>query len=119
MQDQMSDRAFIVFYEGDLRVHDFEKEFGLRFRKQLEFRLSRRLSHQAVAFPGHRNDEVRIEFILADVSVENFRINFDRHELARDFVLLAEYNCGQILADLTGTGKSVISVAQDDDGDLL
>jgi hypothetical protein len=90
MQDQMSDRAFVVFDEGDLRVHHFKEEFGFRFGKQLEFRLSRRLSHQTIAFPGHREDEVGTELVLADVSVKDFLIDFDRHTLAGDFVFLTE-----------------------------
>ena len=44
----MRDHAFVILDECDLRVHDFEEEFDLRFRKQLEFRLSRRLSHQSM-----------------------------------------------------------------------
>src|SRR5438477_40632 len=86
---------------------------------QLAFRLASGLGHQTVAFASDRENKVGRELVLADVGVEDLRINFDFDMLARDFVLFAEDNRSEIAADRVRIGASAVRVAQDDNLELV
>src|SRR5215475_7029125 len=111
MQNQMRYCAFIILDECDLCVHILEEELRLRFGKNFSLWLSGRLCHQFITFSGKGEDKVRPEFILAYVSVVNCRIDFDRHPLARQFILLAKEDSCHSICDRSRAESAEIAIA--------
>src|SRR5262249_15446115 len=57
VQDQVRDRAFIVFDEGDLRVYRVEKKLRFGFREKLQLGLANRGDNQPVSLFGDFESE--------------------------------------------------------------
>src|SRR5437016_9913158 len=100
-----------------LHVILFDEELDLRLGQQFNLRVSRRLRHQPVVFFAYGDDEVRRKLVLPDVSVVDFRVNFDGPALLQSIVSQTERNRPYVTSNRIN--GDAVYVAQDDDGDAV
>src|SRR3989440_9441146 len=101
----------------NLRVILFDEELDLRLGQQFNLRVSGRLRHQSVLFFAYGDDEVRRKLVLPEVSVVDFRVNFDGPALLQSIVSQTERNRPYVTSNRIN--RSAVYVAQDDDGDAV
>src|ERR1039457_4815036 len=77
VHDQASRAALAVCIERDLDVDDLHEIVSIALWKQLSYRIASRLSEKVLAFPRHGHDDIRCQFVSANISIEHLGI--DRH----------------------------------------
>jgi hypothetical protein len=83
VQGQPSRSALAVNFERNLRVDDFQEKLAWALGKYLDFRLPGGLRKKMIAFTCNGQDEIRREFVMANISIEQFWIDGDLFVLLR------------------------------------
>src|SRR2546423_6125323 len=105
---------YVFSFERDIIL---DKELVLRCGEQLDLWMSGRLPHKPVPLFRNGDYEIRGKLVLPDVSVVDFRVNFDGPVLLRSFVPQAERNRPYVTSNRIDGGA--VYVAQDDDGEAV
>ena len=106
VQNQLGRAALIIGLESYLGVDDFVEVFTIAFRKYLGLALSGRLYKQVVAFAGHGEDEVWSQLVLANIAIEQIRIDGDFLAfLRRPYLYQGALGIEQVQADIVDAGS--------------
>src|SRR5262249_6296302 len=77
VEDEPGHLPLSIGHERNLGRDDFGKIFGFALREDLDLRLPGGLCYEPVAVAGDAQDETRTESIVADVAVEDARVEAD------------------------------------------